>query len=394
MKLNIANRLRTLRGDMGMTQEQLAERLGVSAKSVSRWECGTTYPDLETVPVLAEIFGVSMENLLDAELKTEKEASFEVHHELDRIEDLEERLAAYRRARLEYPGDCYFIYRLCVQTEDLAERRKLAHLLYDNYKEGKPVDWGYVKSALGNLICMEEDDKIEALLDKVTSPIDMSRELKLEMRYYDRDEVENYTLQRAKNALWTLKKFLERLVSYKVPVEEQVEGHFMRMAVLNQLTGAPDGHPVLGDGEVDMWFDWRLKAGYVIAQGLTMRGQYEEAIQLVEDVVGFYEKIWAYPIPYPQSAKLSFRVPALEPLCGDFREEVRGFFLSGEPNYQTRRVWEGNFSNYAVGNRGNDDRFLLDEEFDPIREDARFQACLERVRKYRVIVSEGEAKEY
>ncbi len=90
--------------------------------------------------------------------------------------------------------------------EQLAERRKLAHLLYDNYKDGKTVDWGYVKSALGHLIAREKDDKIEAL-----------------------------------------RKFLERLVSYKVPVEEQVEGHFMRMAVLNQVTGAPDGHPIRFD---------------------------------------------------------------------------------------------------------------------------------------------------
>ncbi len=394
MKLNIATRLRTLRGELGMTQEQLAERLEVTAKSISRWECGATYPDLETVPVLAEIFGVSIENLLDVESNTNTKAPFDLYLELDRIENLEERLTAYRRARIEYPQDDYIIYRLCIQTKDLAERRKLAHLLYDSYKEGKNIALFRVESALGHMINLEEEDKIKELLDKVTLPINMSRELKLENRYYHRDEVENYELQRARNTLWTLRKFLNRLVSYKKSVEEQVEGHLMRMAVLNQLTGSTGGHPVFGDGEVDMWFDWRLRSGYAIAQGLTVRGQYEEAIRLVEDVVGFYEKIWAYPIPSSQSAKLSYRIPAIEPLYGDLCEEARGFYLDGKPNYRTRRVWETEMtpeaeriSKYALGDRGHDDRFLLDEVFDPIREDTRFQECLERVRQYRVIVT-------
>lgn len=395
MKLNIANRLRTLRGDMGMTQEQLAERLGVSAKSVSRWECGATYPDLEMVPVLAEIFGVSMESLLDAESSAKKDAPFEVYHKLDRIENLEERLTAYRQARIEYPQDTYFIYRLCVQTEDLAERRKLAHLLYDNYKDRKYGDWAYVKSALGHLINLEDEDKIKALLDKVTSPLDMSRELQLEGRYNSRNEVEKYEMQRARNALWALRTFLDRLVSEQVPVEEQVEGHIMRMAVLNQLTGGLGKHPVLGDGEVDMWFRWRLDSGFALAQGLTVRGQYAEAIRLVEDVVRFYEKIWTYPIPHPQPAKLSFRVSAFEPLCGYFREKVEGY--ANEPIYLTRRVYEetssGYVSNYAVGWRGWDDHFLLEKEFDPIREDARFQECLERVHRYRVIVPKENTEE-
>ena len=67
MKLNIGENLRKLRREKDLTQEQLAELLGVTFQSVSRWETGATYPDIELLPVMAELFGVSMERLLGVE---------------------------------------------------------------------------------------------------------------------------------------------------------------------------------------------------------------------------------------------------------------------------------------------------------------------------------------
>ena len=56
--------LRQLRCEQGVTQEALAERLGVSARTVSRWENGTTMPDLVMVVELAKAFGVSIPELV------------------------------------------------------------------------------------------------------------------------------------------------------------------------------------------------------------------------------------------------------------------------------------------------------------------------------------------
>ena len=64
MKLNLGENIRTCRRQMDLTQEQLAERLGVSFQSVSRWENGSTYPDMELLPVLAGVFGVTVDHLL------------------------------------------------------------------------------------------------------------------------------------------------------------------------------------------------------------------------------------------------------------------------------------------------------------------------------------------
>lgn len=62
-----------LRKETGLTQEELGRRLGVSNKTVSRWENGNYMPDIETLRLLSREFSVSMEELLDGErTKTEK----------------------------------------------------------------------------------------------------------------------------------------------------------------------------------------------------------------------------------------------------------------------------------------------------------------------------------
>ncbi|MBQ8387435.1 MAG: helix-turn-helix transcriptional regulator [Clostridia bacterium] len=64
MKLNIGTNIKRLRLSKGLTQEQLAERLNVSAAAVSKWESESTYPDITMLFPLAEIFDISIDELL------------------------------------------------------------------------------------------------------------------------------------------------------------------------------------------------------------------------------------------------------------------------------------------------------------------------------------------
>lgn len=66
----IGSFLRQLRGEKAITQEQLAERLGVSNRSVSRWENGATMPDFDLLIELAKYYGVEVGELLDGERRT------------------------------------------------------------------------------------------------------------------------------------------------------------------------------------------------------------------------------------------------------------------------------------------------------------------------------------
>ncbi|WP_195986112.1 helix-turn-helix domain-containing protein [Clostridium sp. D33t1_170424_F3] len=63
----IGLRIMQRRKKLGMTQKQLADRLHVTDKAVSKWERGQGYPDIKTIPVLAKELGVSMNELLSGE---------------------------------------------------------------------------------------------------------------------------------------------------------------------------------------------------------------------------------------------------------------------------------------------------------------------------------------
>lgn len=64
--MDFSKNLRRLRLAKNMTQEQAAAALGVSAQSVSRWECGTTLPDVTMLPSIARLYCVTIDDLYQA----------------------------------------------------------------------------------------------------------------------------------------------------------------------------------------------------------------------------------------------------------------------------------------------------------------------------------------
>lgn len=67
----IGKRIIALRKSRGLTQEQLAEKVGVSAQAVSKWENDVSCPDISLLPKLAEVFQVTTDSLLGVPEKTE-----------------------------------------------------------------------------------------------------------------------------------------------------------------------------------------------------------------------------------------------------------------------------------------------------------------------------------
>lgn len=68
----IGSFLRELRTEKGLTQEQLAEKLNVSGRTVSRWENGNNMPDLSIIVELADFYDIDIRELLNGERKSEK----------------------------------------------------------------------------------------------------------------------------------------------------------------------------------------------------------------------------------------------------------------------------------------------------------------------------------
>lgn len=69
--IKVGKQLARLRRQAGLTQEQLGAKLGVTNKSISRWENGNSMPDIEMVGLLAKEFHVSVDELLAGETRPE-----------------------------------------------------------------------------------------------------------------------------------------------------------------------------------------------------------------------------------------------------------------------------------------------------------------------------------
>ncbi len=70
-QIKIGNFLQNLRKESKLTQEQLAEQLGVARRTVSRWETGNNLPDLDILIELADLYDVDLRELLNGERKEE-----------------------------------------------------------------------------------------------------------------------------------------------------------------------------------------------------------------------------------------------------------------------------------------------------------------------------------
>ena len=78
--MNLSENLKKIRKDNNLSQEALAEKLGVSRQSVSKWESGLAYPEMDKVLQLCEMFNLNIDELLNQNIKEvekNKQTSFD-----------------------------------------------------------------------------------------------------------------------------------------------------------------------------------------------------------------------------------------------------------------------------------------------------------------------------
>ena len=67
--MNLSENLKKIRKDNNLSQEDLAEKLGVSRQSVSKWESGRAYPEMDKVLELCKLFNLNIDDLLNQDIK-------------------------------------------------------------------------------------------------------------------------------------------------------------------------------------------------------------------------------------------------------------------------------------------------------------------------------------
>ena len=128
-KIKIGEKIRLLRKKNDVTQDKLADHLGVTPQAVSRWESGVCYPDMNYLPAIADYFSVTMDELLcyNNAQKEQKVAAY--LEEADRLLIREEQSSLLRLAIGSLPDKYRTVLMLSVVEEmDTDEISALLHI--------------------------------------------------------------------------------------------------------------------------------------------------------------------------------------------------------------------------------------------------------------------------
>ena len=123
MTLSIGDNIKSLRRAQNVTQEELSLALGVSCQSVSRWEMGICYPDMELLPCIANYFGVSLDTLCGMEELRSQDtlnAIFTTAGEMRRNGDRAGEIALLRDAVRRYPHNEGLLSELAIALTDVS----------------------------------------------------------------------------------------------------------------------------------------------------------------------------------------------------------------------------------------------------------------------------------
>lgn len=290
MKLNIGENIRNFRKKNDMTQEALADRLGVTYQSISRWENGTTYPDLELIPAISEVLSVTVDELLGMpQIEKEKRAT-EVFDELrrecikgdfdaDRIVEL---IRDIRRNHIRSDS----AWRPWVEGNGRAFRDPKilpeVRMMAEAYLERHPM----APYVLQTMASIEDEEKLDKFIKKYTTAIDCSERALLFNRYFTLRDAERFEPERRYKLYHAFNTMLcpRYLRNWEEDKEtKDAADEFMETVLSLIRRDAVDDRP-------DMWVCDRCELGLKSAARSVSAGNHDMAISKIESVVRLIEE--------------------------------------------------------------------------------------------------------
>ena len=211
MNIKIGAIIKKLRAENNITQETLANAIGVTPQAISRWESEGGYPDIELLPALADFFSVSTDELLGYKLSEREQELANIKKEMERLAEvgsIEERVAYARNAFAHYPNDyeirdnlavcLYFVWE---ETHDEALFKEIESLLGSVANECNDENTRY--DAINTLITLygevKQSEKAKEWVNRLT-PMKYRRETALsggigdgKTKFYIQDEIDKLT---------------------------------------------------------------------------------------------------------------------------------------------------------------------------------------------------------
>ena len=298
MKLKIGENIRNFRKKNDLTQEALADRLGVTYQSISRWENGTTYPDLELIPAIAEVLAVTVDELLGMpQIEKEKRAEKtfdELRRECIKHDyDADKIIELLRDIRRNYLNSDY-AWRPWSEGNDRAFRDPKilpeVRLLAESYLERHPL----YPHTIQTMADIEDEEHLADFLNKYTTSFDCSARALLFRRYQRRWDAKKFEPERRYQLYIAFESLLcpSYLINWEESNDNKVAADQFIETILSLIRcDAEDDRP-------DIWIANRIELGLKSAvRAMSMSNQDEAllqigaAVKLLEDTMKITDEI-------------------------------------------------------------------------------------------------------
>lgn len=290
MNVDFGKNLRNLRRIKDMTQDELAQVLGLSVQAISRYETGAAYPDIEMLPVIAGFFGTSVDELLGVSAAVREKRMADYEHRLIQITDKKERLELRRRQHAEFPDRWDVVSDMISEMIHLPEcLNEMRTIVHDAMKRCDEPLWRenimlfYLKSE-------PDDEKAMDFIDKWSARYDIQRTACMRYRYVCRRNTE-------KLRPLSQKLLRDGLVSSLLTLsEDNGEGADKGVQNCSYILEFLD---VLSENKEraipDMWIDTKLTCMLRLSDYYFILHQDKEGFETLENAVQLLENFFALP---------------------------------------------------------------------------------------------------
>lgn len=237
MNIYFSENLKKFRIENKLTQETLANQLGVSFQAVSKWERGDSYPDITMLPVIASFFQVSVDDLLGVNRAENETEILKLIEDYDNLTDVRLKKEILDKLIEKAPNDFRILLRemsYLIHFENQTEILPRVHSIYENIKQNCTSDKIRL-SAKRHIVQLYESlsrdsgtgiviDDIENMINDFPSMLDTKEYLATLFHYLNPDEHKQACREAIEKELVLLDNTIHHLMFYEFkPDEKQPE---------------------------------------------------------------------------------------------------------------------------------------------------------------------------
>lgn len=307
-----------------MTQDELAEALGLSIQAISRYETQSAYPDIEMLPVIAGYFGVTVDSLLGVSGDAKERRRGEYRMKANVEKDPEKRLEILKKWCSEFPDDWEAINFAIItigdipkERQNLTELRRLAEksvrLCTDRIWRGHLI-YRYLGAEPDESVAMK-------FIDENNYEYDMSK-MRLMTEYYtDRDETKTRALNQSiyQESISEAMRFMT-LFRYGGDVRDAINGCELALDFLSKLSHSPCLT------KPDMWIDDKVMALLRLSNNHLFFDETEKGYKALDAAVTLIENA----LSLPDGSDISFGSPKFDMLDATTQKSVNVALMNEE----------------------------------------------------------------